>query len=48
MTTDIREKAIEAACVEFRRGELPSWRVMDAQDRAELREAMARHKEAEG
>lgn len=42
MTDDIRTSAIEAACAEFRRGETPSWRVMDAQDRDELREAMTR------
>ncbi len=42
MTDDIRAKAIEAACAEFRRGETPSWRVMDEQDRDELRAAMSR------
>ena len=42
MTDDIRAKAIEAGCAEFRRGETPSWRVMDEQDRDELRAAMSR------
>jgi len=42
MTDDIREKAIEAACVEFTRGDMPSWRRWEEDERNETREAMAR------
>lgn len=42
MTDEIREKAIEAACVEFTRGDMPSWRRWEEDERNETREAMAR------
>jgi hypothetical protein len=42
MTDEIREAAIEAACVEFTRGDMPSWRRWEEDERNETREAMTR------